>query len=312
MNNWIFYITVNKINSKFYYGVHYTNISVPDGYIGLGIYNESVAKQIKKSGKNYPFVNAVVKYGYKNFERTIIKIFPDSEEGEKDAFNLEKLIVNETLLKSKNCYNCALGGKGDVSPELYKKIYQFDLKGNFIRSYKNAREAAKSVCLDNECSARSAIKNCCRRITNSAYGFYWSYKKVFEWEPSKKIREVAQYTISGRFIRKFKSLTEAEEILCLNSIDQAIKRNWLCGGYQWRYYTGEKNISGYESIFTKNTNKKIDMFDKHGNYLKTYASVQECAKAENLSTSQINRVLKKIIHTHKGFQFKYSQVEDIV
>lgn len=312
MNNWIFYITVNKINSKFYYGVHYTNVSVQDGYIGLGIYNDSTAKQIKKSGKNYPFVNAVVKYGYKNFERTIIKIFPDTEEGEKEAFILERIIVNETLLRSKNCYNCAIGGKGGISPDLYKKVYQFDLKGNFLRSYKNAREAAKNICLNNEISARSAIKNCCRKITNSAYGFYWSYKKNFETLKSKKTREIAQYTITGRFIRKYKSISEAEETLCINSIDQAIRKKWLCGGFQWRYYINDDNIESYESIFTKNKNKKINMFDKNGNLLKTYSSVTECAEKEKLSVSQINRVLKNIIHTHKGFKFKYSQVEDIV
>lgn len=48
------------------------------------------------------------------------------------------------------------------------------------------------------------------------------------------------------------------------------------------------------------------MFDKHGKFIKTYDSVKECAVQENLSMPQINRVLKKIIHTHKGFIFKYS------
>lgn len=312
MNNWIFYITVNKINGKFYYGVHYTNPKVNDSYIGLGIYNDSTAKQLKRSGKNYPFVNAVVKYGYKNFERTIIKIFPDSEEGKKDAFDLEKIIVNETLLRSKTCYNCALGGKGGISPDFYKRIFQFDLNGNFLRSYKNAREAAQNVMKDNENSARAAIKNCCLHKTNFAYGFFWSYTKSFLKENSKKLREIAQYTITGKFIRKFSSIIEAEEMLRLNSIQQAISKRWLCGGFQWRYYENENDIESYTSVFTKNTNKKIDMFDKTGKFLKTYNSVKDCAIQEQLSISQINKVLKNIIHTHKGYIFKYSQVEDIV
>lgn len=310
--NWILYITINKINNKFYFGVHRTNPNVFDGYIGCGIYNLAMAKQMRKQNKKYPFVNAVVKYGYENFIRTTIRIFPDTEDGKRDAFNLEKIVVNETLLKSKNCYNCALGGRGGISPDLYKKVYQFDLKGSFLRSYKNARIAAEKIDSKNENVVRAAIKNCCLKTTHSAYGFYWSYQKKFENYASKNIKPVAQYTVTGKFIKKFKSITQAEEALCLNSIDQAIRKKWLCGGYQWRYYINDSDIEQYNSIFTKNLNKSIDMFDKNGNFLKRYNSVKECAEKENLSVSQINRVLKNIIHTHKGYKFKYSQVEDIV
>lgn len=43
-----------------------------------------------------------------------------------------------------------------------------------------------------------------------------------------------------------------------------------------------------------------------------YNSVSDCIKENpDLSASQINRVLKKIIKSHKGFEFKY-QDEDIV
>jgi hypothetical protein len=35
---YIFYITVNTVNGKFYFGVHHTNPDVFDGYIGNGIY----------------------------------------------------------------------------------------------------------------------------------------------------------------------------------------------------------------------------------------------------------------------------------
>ena len=46
-----------------------------------------------------------------------------------------------------------------------------------------------------------------------------------------------------------------------------------------------------------------------------YNSVSECVKQHpELSASQINRVLKKVIRSHKGFVFKYdvSQDKDIV
>lgn len=102
----IVYITVNTVNGKFYFGVHRTNPDIFDGYIGCGIYSDNTADE------PFPLHKAVRKYGYKNFKRTTIAIFPDTEEGRKQAFDLEKTLVNSTLLKSRNCYNLALGGGG--------------------------------------------------------------------------------------------------------------------------------------------------------------------------------------------------------
>ena len=102
---YIVYITINLCNGKFYIGVHRTNPNTFDGYIGCGIYRASQAT------KDYTLHKAVRKYGYENFKRTIIKIFPDNEEGRKQAFELEAILVNETLLKSKSTYNTALGGR---------------------------------------------------------------------------------------------------------------------------------------------------------------------------------------------------------
>ena len=53
------------------------------------------------------------------------------------------------------------------------KVDQFDLNGNFIRSFSSMREAA----LDPEVKEDSSnISACCRGIRNSAYKFIWKYK----------------------------------------------------------------------------------------------------------------------------------------
>ena len=74
---YIVYITINLCNGKFYIGVHKTNPDVFDGYIGCGIYRQADANE------PYPFHRAVKKYGYENFKRTTIKIFP-IQKREKD------------------------------------------------------------------------------------------------------------------------------------------------------------------------------------------------------------------------------------
>lgn len=305
---YIFYITVNMCNSKFYFGVHRTNPEVFDGYIGDKIYRQSDAIE------DFPFHRAVKKYGYENFKRTTIQVFPDTDAGKKAAFDLETSIVTETLLKSKMCYNCALGGKGGGIPETYKRVYMFALNGNYLRSFATARDAALSLKTNNINSTRAAIKNCCLGKTQSAYGYYWSYKKEFSYQTT--IKKVAQYTLKGKFLRYFDTLSEAEETLRINCIKQAILKNYQAGGYQWRYYDGDdSDIAPLVNVFTKNAILPILMIDKNGNEIK-YNNVTECVKQNpKLTASQINRVLKGTIRTHKGYTFKYinnSQDKDIV
>ena len=301
---YIVYITINLCNGKFYIGVHRTNPNTFDGYIGCGIYRASQAT------KDYVLHKAVRKYGYENFKRTIIKIFPDNEEGRKQAFELEAILVNETLLKSKSTYNTALGGS--TTENLMKTVYMFDLNGNYLRSFKSAREAAAYIQPDNQDNARAAIKNNCLGTTSSSYGYFWSYTKAFTYK-NECMKEVAQYTINGKFLRTFKSITEAEVALSLNNISQAIYKKGSAGGYQWRYFEGDtSDIPTLVNVKTKNLFLPIIMFDKSGKIIKKFDCVKQCVNEyPELSASQINRVLNKTIKSHKGYTFKY-QDDDIV
>lgn len=298
--NYIVYITINLCNGKFYIGVHYTNPNIFDGYIGCGIYRQSNAT------KNIPFHNAVRKYGYQNFKRTTIKIFEDSEYGRKEAYSLERILVNSTLLKSKNVYNSALGGFGSIQEETSKTVYMYDLKGEYLRSFKSTREAARYISNDKDQEiVRTGIKNNCAGRSNSCNGFYFSYKKEFGYN-NNCMKQVAQYTLSGKYLRYYSSITEAEQELKLNSIQQAIKKQYQCGGYQWRYFTGDtSDIPKLLNTFTKLHTIPIQMFNKNGEFIAEYNSVVECQKANpELKVSQISRVLKGIIKSHKGYTFK--------
>ena len=83
------YKTTNKINGKFYYGVHSTN-DLNDDYLGSGL-------RLKLSMK---------KHGRENFERKILVILDDRSE----AVKIEKSLVTEDLVLNANCYNMTLGG----------------------------------------------------------------------------------------------------------------------------------------------------------------------------------------------------------
>lgn len=305
---YIFYITVNSINGKFYFGVHRTNPQVFDGYIGCGIARQSQATL------DIAFHRAVKKYGYDNFKRTTIKVFDTKEE----AYEFEKLIVTPTLLKSKQCYNTTIGGIGGGNEIQKKTVYQFDLNGNFIKSYKSVRDAAMAVSPDNQDTIRASIKNCCLGTSYSSCGFFWSYYKEFikkedyQNNINRRKNKIAQYTLSGKFIRYYDNIIEARNTTGLRNLYSSIRGECSIGGFQWRYYTGDdSDIPPFESPVTMYRTKPIICTDSNG--IETeYVSIKKCIEINpEFSSKGIKDVIRGINKTHKGYKFRWKD-EDIV
>lgn len=305
---YIFYITVNSVNGKFYFGVHKTNPEVFDGYIGCGIYRQAQAVQ------DVAFHRAVKKYGYSNFKRTTIKIFDTEEE----AYKFEKFIITPTLLKSKQCYNTTIGGTGGGNEIQKKTVYQFSLKGEFIRSYKSAREAAINVSPSNQDIIRNSIKNCCLGTSYSSCGYYWSYYKEFikkdDYQNNIKRRKnkIAQYTLSGKFLRYYDNIIQARNETGLYNIYSSINGNCSIGGFQWRYYNGDNSdINKFESPVTIYRTKPIICTDINGEE-KEYESIKKCIEIHpEFSSRGIKNVIRGISKTHKNCKFRWKD-EDIV
>lgn len=305
--NYIVYKTINLINNKYYVGVHRTNPDIFDGYIGCGVTNKD-----KKNKKLRGFPAAVRKYGYNNFKRITLFIYPDTEEGKAQAYSKEAEIVNIDFVKSNKTYNLTLGGRVAMSYTLEKEIaqytldgifirtwrsikeaseflnltaisnnligkskycgdfqwryfngntnniepvtkkeksvYQFDLQGNLIKSWKSAICASEQFA--NPDSARVLINNVCLNKHLTAYGYYWSYKSKFDYNPPKVKRAVAKYNDNGDFIQAYDSITEAanlNNIKTKENIIAAIKGlQKRCGGFRWRYFYG--NTTNIKSL----------------------------------------------------------------
>jgi hypothetical protein len=88
---YVIYKILNKVNGKFYIGIHKTK-DINDDYYGSG----------------HCIKAAIKKYGIENFEKIILHIFTRR----KDAINKEKELVTEELIKNPLCYNLTVGGYG--------------------------------------------------------------------------------------------------------------------------------------------------------------------------------------------------------
>lgn len=94
------YKTVNKMNGKYYIGMHSTN-NLDDEYLGSG---QMLWHSIKK-------------YGKENFSKEILEFLPD-----RKALNeREEQIVNKEIVSDPLCMNLRTGGQ--KSPGTYGKKY---------------------------------------------------------------------------------------------------------------------------------------------------------------------------------------------
>lgn len=132
---YIVYQTTNIKNNKIYIGVHKTeNPDIFDGYIGCGI---KITNPSSYMNPITPLQYAVKKYGTSSFKRSILQIFDTIEE----AFNLEKILVNQEFINRKDTYNAKIGGLGGSSYST--KINQFTLKGEYIKTWNSIIEASE-------------------------------------------------------------------------------------------------------------------------------------------------------------------------
>lgn len=120
-----------------------------------------------------------------------------------------------------------------------KKVYQYDLDGNFLKAWENVRIAATSIDVDED-----NLSECCR-LNGSARkacgGFMWRYylkNAIPPYEKDIDTIAVLQYDIQGNFIAEYKSLEEAQKITgaARQDIYKVNKgKRKTAGGYKWEY-----------------------------------------------------------------------------
>lgn len=294
--NYIVYKTTNKINGKIYVGVHRTNPDIFDGYIGCG-----VSKKDQKKKVDIGFPAAVKKYGYNNFIRETLFIYPDTEDGMKQAYEKEAEIVTIDFVKSKDTYNLTVGGKFTIYENIKKTISQYTLDGKFIRTWNSISEAEETLNL-------TSIKNCL--IGNSKYcgDWQWKYYKedLLQIDPVvKKEKSVFQFDLQGNLIKCWKSITEATAIFKNQESAKSAIRN-VCAkitrqafGYYWSFKDKFEYIP-YER------GTAIAKYNDFGEFLESYTSITEAAKENGIkSSANIIAAIKGSQKRCGGFRWRY-------
>ena len=303
---WIIYCHTNKINGKKYIGTTCKSPSHRWRGNGIGYCN------------NNHFYNAICKYGWNNFEHTILFCNLTKD----DAYLIEsKLIKQFNTTDQDYGYNISSGGFGGKGIYSSGKIYQFTQDGEFVNIYNSISDAEQKTGL-----LFANICACCNGRRKMSGKYQWSYarnidkirKVTFDYKKSNfhEVKKVLQYTLDGHFIKEWGSAKEASRNLHINSsnISEACNGIFLSHrGFQWRYKQDNDPLI-IDPVLSRvermaNHNKKviyqIDVIT--GYIIRKYDSIQEAIDIYKINRSTITNVLKGRIDSYKGYAWVYEE-----
>ena len=139
---------------KYYIGVH-SERRKSDGYIGCGVCSNGSALSLKRKGVKSAFIDAVVKYGYNNFQLEILKEFNSVEE----AYNYEEKIVTKNLILLKDCLNIKVGGIGGSNTNTSKKIKIINSETGVCYKFDSQADCASFLGIQNISGKKRFLKS---------------------------------------------------------------------------------------------------------------------------------------------------------
>ncbi len=277
---------------KYYVGITSKSVDFRWKNNGYGYVLQPFYKAIKKYGwdniEHYIIAKHLTEDEAKKFEKTLIKELDCNANKGKHGYNitdggdgLSGYIMPEDERKRRSLRYLGKGnpyyGKkhtkeirlkmsknhADISGSKNyhsKKIYQFDLKGNYITIYDCIREAAKSIGVTDGIGRYA-------RLHKPSCGYLWGFENdiiiinnvpqlnyIYEEQIPKHFKHVYMFDLNKNFIKDYVSGGEAsrDNNIQRNMITNAARKRGICKGYYWCY----ENYIGFDK------NNKPILLDK--------------------------------------------------
>lgn len=269
----------------------------PNGKLYIGqTKQKKLDHRFGKNGNGYhtcPVMwKAIQKYGWYNIKHVLL-----FDNLSHDMANIieEKLIEKYNTNNSEFGYNVADGGH---YMHKLKKIYRYDLDGNFICEYKNCNCVTdinvKPTSIYCSILKSNDLKN--KFSYKSASGYLWSYYKKDKIPPYKNKNEKYVYCYeanSGKYVAAYKSLSYAAKSLNIKVANiqySCVNDNCSAGGYIWKYYKTDFVKPLYDNHFHRTV--KIYQYDKYGTFISEYETLKEAGEKTKIDTKRIIEACK--------------------
>lgn len=220
--------------------------------------------------------NSFKKYGVKNHTFEIIK---ECVIGSLDLYEIQYIKHYDSIEQGLNLTSGGDGGKRSKESEeirrinSMKPILQYDLKGNFIKEYKGAPEAIKSLKKGNS----NNINDCASGKYKSAYGFQWVYKSD---KIQTKISPLKRKKTGCKWDEKRRIKTKNSR-------------------------KGEKRTREYSQKISNIKNKPVYQYNVEGELVKIFPSFNSFNKSGIIGVTKLRKIINKNIY-YKGFKYSYS------
>ena len=215
--------------------------TTPSNKIYIGVTRQNVERRWRK-GRAYKtnsyLTYAINKYGWDNITKEVLfnnLSYDEASQKEKEliklyksdqrefGYNIEsggiannKEVSDETRNKLRNIN---IGKYKGFRHSVAKKVFQYDMQGNFIKTWFSVSDARRATGI-------KGIDRCCRSEYTTAGKYIWLYDnniedrlkqvhKVHDLHLNSITREVAQYTLDGKLIKIYPTITEAAKVLNL-------------------------------------------------------------------------------------------------
>ena len=206
---------------------------------------------------------------------------------------------------------CYFTGAGNEKP-----VKQYDMEGKFIRRFNSLKEAEELT----NCRAENIGRNC-RGVVKSSGNYVWRFveaplekekeivkedivneyvveeeekEEIIEIKNNLVIKTVAQYNMDGTFVKTYKSGNEAARHMNVTppSIYGAIRNNFVCKGYLWRYVNNEEIVQKIEEVtLHKKYMKKVEIY-KDGKLYKSFLSIKAASVDMKVNISMVRKFLE--------------------
>ena len=299
---WCIYAHINKINGKIYIGI------------------SKDTKNRWQEGRGYKncryFYYAVQKYGWDMFDHIILITDLSKELADIAEINL---IKKYDTTNSKNGYNLASGGSGVVLKGKHNPlsipVYQYDLRGNFIKEWENATIVHQETGIDNYEIGLSAKTPGARH----AGRYLWSYEKHDKIEVFRDFRglyaKVYQFDLDGNIINIYNNLHEVDKKK-INKVRESCKSGVARYSSIWLFeedYTKQNIDKIVQEIRNKSylKGKPVRMYSLDGIYITTFPNANFAAKETGLEYGAIVAASRGVNASHRTNKYLWYYEEDM-
>lgn len=185
-----------------------------------------------------------------------------------------------------------------MPPDTSKKIYQYSLKGQFIKEYNSVCEASSELGIGSNVIGMAATY---KRTSGT---FLWSFNKL----PYLNIEEfniyspeviVHCYNSDKNFYKTFNSISECcKELNCtLFNVQRGIKLGTCIKGF----YVSSIKSDIFKKPISERLTGKVHQYDINGNYIQSFDSIKEAESKLQISLPDINSAIKLNNSYYKGY-----------